>query len=145
MAVRVLKLSGEKIPQYLRGPNVKEVWVVLVNGEPVEYFLSETMAFSLKDQFEHIERESEPEQEPGQGANSSRAFIRCLTSRNSARAPGFLVWLAHLDTTRLESIHGLCRTPAVPWRMFNLPSITRSPHTEQPPHCTGVSRGAMTD
>ena len=64
MAVRVLKLSGEKNPQYLRGPNVKEVWVVLVNGEPVEYFLSETMAFSLKDQFEHIERESEPEQEP---------------------------------------------------------------------------------
>ena len=59
MAVSVHRLTGGDIPASFRGNDVKFVWLVIANGNAVQYCTSEGEALALAEYLEEQEIESE--------------------------------------------------------------------------------------
>ncbi|CDF86348.1 hypothetical protein PKB_5035 [Pseudomonas knackmussii B13] len=65
MAVTIVKLIGEDIPERFSRPGVEAVWKVMVNGGIVDFCLSEEDAYGLAAQLEHAEESRKPKLSKG--------------------------------------------------------------------------------
>ncbi|MBH3399188.1 hypothetical protein I5S60_06365 [Pseudomonas fluorescens] len=59
MAVSVVKLQGADVPEKYKGQH-EAVWAVLVNGELLEYCVSEVEANALQVKLERLEEDRKP-------------------------------------------------------------------------------------